>query len=197
MIAEDHYGVYPRRSAAYLRRQDTDGMDLASLIRDVPDFPQPGIVFKDITTLLQQPAALREVVDRFAERYREQDIDAVVAIESRGFIFGGALAYQLDASFVPVRKAGKLPAETLQVAYDLEYGTAEVELHLDALEPGQRVLILDDLLATGGTAAAAIQLVEKLEATVAGIAVVIELDFLHGRQKLGRYADMVHTLIHY
>ena len=172
-------------------------MDLASLIRDVPDFPQPGIVFKDITTLLQQPAALREVVDRFAERYREQDIDAVVAIESRGFIFGGALAYQLDASFVPVRKAGKLPAETLQVAYDLEYGTAEVELHLDALEPGQRVLILDDLLATGGTAAAAIQLVEKLEATVAGIAVVIELDFLHGRQKLGRYADMVHTLIHY
>ena len=172
-------------------------MDLASLIRDVPDFPQPGIVFKDITTLLQQPAALREVVDRFAAHYREQDIDAVVAIESRGFIFGGALAYQLDASFVPVRKAGKLPAETLQVSYYLEYGTAEVELHLDALEPGQRVLILDDLLATGGTAAAAIQLVEKLEATVAGIAVVIELDFLHGRQKLGRYADMVHTLIHY
>ena len=172
-------------------------MDLASLIRDVPDFPQPGIVFKDITTLLQQPAALREVVDRFAAHYRDQRIDAVVAIESRGFIFGGALAYQLDASFVPVRKAGKLPAETLQVSYYLEYGTAEVELHLDALEPGQRVLILDDLLATGGTAAAAIQLVEKLGATVAGIAFVIELDFLHGRQKLGRHADLIHTLIHY
>lgn len=172
-------------------------MDLASLIRDVPDFPQPGIVFKDITTLLQQPAALREVVDRFAAHYREQDIDAVVAIESRGFIFGGALAYQLNTSFVPVRKAGKLPAETLQVSYYLEYGSAEVELHLDALEPGQRVLILDDLLATGGTAAAAIQLVEGLGATVAGIAVVIELDFLHGRQKLGRYADTIYTLIHY
>lgn len=172
-------------------------MDLASLIRDVPDYPQPGIVFKDITTLLQEPAALRAVVDRFAAHYREQDIDAVVAIESRGFIFGGALAYQLDASFVPVRKAGKLPAKTLQVAYYLEYGTAEVELHLDALEPGQRVLILDDLLATGGTAAAAVQLVEKLGATVVGIAFVIELDFLHGRQKLGRHADLIHTLIHY
>lgn len=172
-------------------------MDLASLIRDVPDFPQPGIVFKDITTLLQQPAALREVVDRFAAHYREQSIDAVVAIESRGFIFGGALAYQLNTSFVPVRKAGKLPAETLQVSYYLEYGTAEVELHLDALAPGQRVLILDDLLATGGTAAAAVQLVEKLGATVAGIAVVIELDFLHGRQKLGRHAGLIHTLVHY
>ena len=172
-------------------------MDLASLIRDVPDFPQPGIVFKDITPLLQQSAALRAVVDRFAAHYREQRIDAVVAIESRGFIFGGALAYQLNAGFVPVRKAGKLPAETLQVAYYLEYGTAEVELHLDALEPGQRVLILDDLLATGGTAAATVRLVEALGATIAGIAVVIELDFLHGRQKLGRYADMIYTLIHY
>ena len=197
MIAEDHYGVYPRRSYAYLRRKDTDGMDLAGLIRDVPDFPQPGIVFKDITTLLQQPAALREVVDRFAAHYREQRIDAVVAIESRGFIFGGALAYQLDASFVPVRKAGKLPAETVRVAYDLEYGSAEVELHRDALQPGQRALILDDLLATGGTAAASIELVEALGATVAGIAFVIELDFLHGRQKLGRHADLIHTLIHY
>lgn len=172
-------------------------MDLASLIRDVPDFPQPGIVFKDITTLLQQPAALREVVDRFAAHYREQRLDAVVAIESRGFIFGGALAYQLDTSFVPVRKAGKLPAETVQVAYELEYGSAEVELHRDALQPGQRALILDDLLATGGTAAAAVQLVEELGATVAGIAFVIELGFLHGRQKLGRHADLIHTLIHY
>ncbi len=172
-------------------------MDLARLIREVPDFPQPGIFFKDITPLLQQPAALRAVVDRFAAHYRDQQIDAVVAIESRGFIFGGALAYRIDASFVPVRKAGKLPAETLQVAYYLEYGSAEVELHRDALEPGQRVLILDDLLATGGTAAASIQLVEELGATVAGIAFVIELDFLHGREQLGRYADMIYSLIHY
>ncbi|MAG36069.1 MAG: adenine phosphoribosyltransferase [Dehalococcoidia bacterium] len=172
-------------------------MDLASLIRDVPDFPQPGIVFKDITTLLQRPAALREVVDRFTAHYRDQHIDAVVAIESRGFIFGGALAYQLDASFVPVRKAGKLPAETARVAYELEYGSAEVQIHRDALEPGQRALILDDLLATGGTAAATALLVEGLRAAVAGIAFVIELDFLQGRQKLGRYADVIHTLIHY
>lgn len=170
-------------------------MDLAALIRDVPDFPQAGILFKDISTLLQQPAALREAIDRLAAPHREQHLDAVVAIESRGFIFGGAIAQQLGAGFVPVRKAGKLPAETHRVSYELEYGSAALEIHRDALRPGQRVLIVDDLLATGGSAAAAVQLVERLGAVVAGIAFLIELDFLHGRRKLEGYD--IHTLIHY
>lgn len=172
-------------------------MDLASLIRDVPDFPQPGIVFKDITTLLQEPSAFKEVIDLFTAHYGSQGIDAVVAIEARGFIFGGALASQIGASFVPVRKAGKLPSKTLSVTYDLEYGNAELAIHSDALHRGDRVLVIDDLLATGGTALAATQLVEKLGADVVGITFVIELNFLNGRKKLGRYAHMIHSLIHY
>jgi adenine phosphoribosyltransferase len=170
-------------------------IDLTQFIRNVPDFPVPGIQFKDITPLLQHPPAFKQVLDIFSERYRERNLDAIVAIESRGFIFGAALAYILDVGMVPVRKAGKLPADTYVVEYELEYGTNKIEIHRDALQPGARVLIIDDLLATGGTTAATCELVEKLGAVIDEIAFVIELDFLHGRDKLQKYT--VHTLIHF
>ncbi len=170
-------------------------MDLASLIRDVPDFPVPGILFKDITTLLRNAAALREVVTRLAEHYANAQVDMVAAIESRGFIFGAPLAVQLGAGFVPVRKPGKLPAQTISDSYTLEYGTNTLEMHVDAIQPGQRVLVVDDLLATGGSARAAVNLVEQLGGKVVGLAFVVELDFLNGRQKLAGYP--VHSLIHY
>ena len=161
--------------------------DLAKQIRDVPDFPKKGILFKDITTLLKDPTAFRAAVDRLADRFADQKVDLVVGIESRGFIFGGAVAYKLGAGFVPVRKPGKLPAETLKEEYALEYGTDAVEIHTDAIRPGQRVLVVDDLLATGGTMAATCRLMEKLEATIVAVAFLIELTFLAGRDKLGEY----------
>jgi adenine phosphoribosyltransferase len=159
-------------------------MELREWIRDVPDFPKPGIIFKDITTLLKEQTAFQRAIDLFVDHYKDKKIDRIVAIESRGFIFGSALAYQLHAGFVPVRKPKKLPAKTERVEYELEYGSDCVEIHADALEPGQQILIVDDLLATGGTAAAVVQLVEKLRAQVLGLAFLIELTFLKGRSKL-------------
>ena len=155
------------------------------LIRCVPDFPKKGILFYDITTLLKNAHALKEVLDELGSHYRSQKIDLVVGIESRGFIFAPALACQLGAGFVPVRKPGKLPAETIKVTYDLEYGTDTLEIHKDAIQKGQRVLIVDDLWATGGTAAAVTQLIRQLGGEVAGLAFLVELDFLNGRKKLG------------
>ncbi|OGO06938.1 MAG: adenine phosphoribosyltransferase [Chloroflexi bacterium RBG_13_56_8] len=162
-------------------------MNLASLIRDVPDFPVEGVLFKDITTLLQNPKAFHEAVDRLAAHYADRKIDQVVSIESRGFIFGAPLAYKLGAGLVPIRKPGKLPAKTISMDYSLEYGTSTLEMHVDAIEPGQKVLLVDDLLATGGSARAAIQLVEKLGGVVVGAAFLIELDFLHGAKQLEGY----------
>jgi len=162
-------------------------VDLASFIRDIPDFPVEGILFKDITPLLQNPQAFREAIDQLAARYKDRAIDQVVAIESRGFIFGAPLAYKLGAGFIPVRKPGKLPAETISVEYTLEYGTNTLEMHKDALKPGDRVLLVDDLLATGGSARAAANLIEQLGGKVEGIAFLIELEFLHGRSKLEGY----------
>jgi adenine phosphoribosyltransferase len=157
---------------------------LKGYIRAVPDYPQPGILFRDITPLLQNAQALRFAIDRLAERYRGAGIDAVVGIESRGFIFGTPLAYLLDVGFVPVRKKGKLPAETITIQYDLEYGSNVLEIHTDALHPGQRVLIVDDLLATGGTTEGTVRLVESLGAHVVSLAFLIELADLQGRTRL-------------
>ena len=159
-------------------------MDLKSLIRDVPDFPSPGIVFKDITPLLQDPGAVRHAVSLLADRYRSDGVDAVVGIESRGFIFGVPLALELGVAFAPARKAGKLPRETVSAEYALEYGSALMELHADALPAGGRVLLADDVLATGGTMAAARDLVVRLGGEVVGAAVLMELSFLNGRDKL-------------
>lgn len=161
--------------------------ELCDYIRDVPDFPKPGIVFKDITPLLANAAALKEAVSRIAEHYRNSQVDLVVAAEARGFIFGGALAVELGAGFVPLRKPGKLPWQTVRQTYDLEYGTDALEMHADAIRPGARLLMLDDLLATGGTMAAACRLVEGLGGVIVGCAFVIELAFLHGRDKLPGY----------
>lgn len=158
---------------------------LNSLMRNVPDFPKPGILFKDITPMLADAKAMHVVLDALAERFVGEGIDAVIGIESRGFIFGSALALRLNAGFIPVRKPGKLPAEVDKVAYTLEYGSNELEMHKDALRPGARVVIVDDLLATGGTAAATAQLVGKQGGKVAAFAFVVELSFLEGRQKLG------------
>src|SRR5262245_5522280 len=154
------------------------------LIRSVPDFPKKGILFYDITTLLKDALALREVLGELSSRYRNQGIDLVLGIESRGFIFAPALACELGAGFVPVRKPGKLPAETIKVGYDLEYGKDTLEIHRDAIQKGQRVLVVDDLLATGGTAAAVTQLIRQLGGEVAGLAFLVELVFLNGRKKL-------------
>ncbi|MBN1994549.1 MAG: adenine phosphoribosyltransferase [Anaerolineae bacterium] len=162
-------------------------MDLASTIRSVPDFPIEGILFYDITTLLKNPTAFKESVDQLVRHYREAGVDVVAGIESRGFIFGAPLAYQLGVGFVPVRKPGKLPAETTAESYELEYGTNTIEIHVDAVEKGQKVLVVDDLLATGGTAKATCNLVEKLGGEVIGVAFVIELNFLKGREKLQGY----------
>lgn len=159
--------------------------DIEALIRNVPDFPLPGIQFKDITTLLRDGPAFREVVERMAEPWRDTEIDIVAGVESRGFIFAAPVAYLLGAGLVPIRKPGKLPAETIEVSYALEYGTNTLQVHRDALAPGARVLLVDDLLATGGTIAAAAKLVEQLGAIVAGYAFAIELGFLNGRELLG------------
>jgi adenine phosphoribosyltransferase len=169
--------------------------DFKQLIRNVPDFPKKGILFYDITTLLKDAAALREVLDLLASRYAKQQIDLVLGVESRGFIFAPTLAYRLGAGFVPVRKPGKLPAETLKVTYDLEYGKDTLEVHKDAIQKGQRVLVVDDLLATGGTGVAAIQLIEQLGGKVVGLAFLVELEFLNGRKRLNGYD--VYSLLRY
>ena len=168
---------------------------LKGLIRTVPDFPKPGILFYDITTLLKDKAGFAHMIDAFAAHYIGKNIDLVLGTEARGFIFAPAIAYRLNAGFVPVRKPKKLPAEVAKVSYDLEYGSDSLEIHLDAVKPGQRVLLVDDLLATGGTMAATVQLVEKLGGVVFGIAFAIELDFLKGRSKLANYD--VYSLLHY
>jgi adenine phosphoribosyltransferase len=161
-----------------------DCNSLKSLIREVPDFPKKGILFYDITTLLKDKTGFAQLIDALAEHYMEKKIDLVVGIEARGFIFGPALAYRLGAGFVPVRKPKKLPAETAKVTYDLEYGTDTLEIHKDAVKKGQRVVIVDDLLATGGTAKACMDLVQSLGGEVAGLGFAVELTFLNGRQRL-------------
>jgi adenine phosphoribosyltransferase len=168
---------------------------LKAMVRTVPDFPKPGILFYDVTTLLKDRKGFAELIDALAAHYIGKDIDVVLGIEARGFIFGPALAYRLNAGFVPVRKPKKLPAEVIRVSYDLEYGSDALEMHKDAIEPGQKVLLVDDLLATGGTMEATIRLVEQLGGTVAGLAFAVELDFLKGRE---RFPDHdVFSLLHY
>ncbi len=162
-------------------------MNFASLIRSIPDFPVKGILFRDITTLVRDGEAFQDVVDAMVEHYIDTDIDVIVGIEARGWIFGAPLAYELGAGFVPVRKPSKLPAEKISVSYSLEYGTNTLEMHKDALAPGTKVLLVDDLLATGGSAKAAVDLVEKLGGQVVGTAFLIELKDLHGRDKLKGY----------
>ncbi|MFB3916733.1 MAG: adenine phosphoribosyltransferase [Terriglobales bacterium] len=168
---------------------------LKSLIRGVPDFPKPGILFYDITTLLKDRLGFAKLIDAMSEYYLNKDVDLVMGIEARGFIFGPALAYRLNAGFVPIRKPKKLPAETLRWTYALEYGSDTLEVHKDAIQPGQRVVIVDDLLATGGTAQASVNLAKALGGQIVGLAFVIELDMLKGRDKLAGY-DVL-SLIHY
>ena len=173
-------------------------MDVAALrakIRDIKDFPTEGILFKDITTLLKDVPAWRYAVDSLASHYQKDKVDVVVGVESRGFIFGGAIAHQLNAGFVPVRKLGKLPGKTIEVEYELEYGRDALAMHEDAITSGQRVLAVDDLLATGGTMGATLRLVEQLGGKVVGVAFMIELAFLKGREKLKNYP--LHALITY
>jgi len=165
----------------------TTNLLACSLIRDIPDFPQPGIIFKDITPVLQDPKALAEVIDKFCEYAAETNPDVIVGIESRGFMFGAPVAVKLGKSFVPVRKIGKLPHDTIKCEYALEYGTNTVEMHRDAIKPGQTALIIDDLLATGGTASASARLVEELGGRVVGLCFLVELDFLKGRDNLSGY----------
>jgi adenine phosphoribosyltransferase len=164
-------------------------------IRDVPDFPKPGILFKDITPLLQNAGIFASTIQEMAIPYRNFKVDAIVGIESRGFIFGSALARELQVGFVPIRKPGKLPFHTIYSEYDLEYGTDKIEIHTDAIKPGQRVVVVDDLLATGGTMAAACDLVNRLHGQIVGISFLIELKFLEGRKKINGYD--VHALIQY
>jgi adenine phosphoribosyltransferase len=172
-----------------------DCVELKKLIREISDFPKKGILFYDITTLLKDRTGFARLIDALSENYIGKEIDLVLGMEARGFIFAPALAYRLNAGFVPVRKPGKLPAETAKVSYDLEYGSNELEVHKDAIGKGQRVLIVDDLLATGGTAAATAELASGLGAEIAGLAFVVELDFLKGREKLTKYD--VFSLLHY
>lgn len=169
--------------------------DLKTYIREVPNFPKEGILFYDITTLLQNPLALRMTVDRFVWMFSRKRIDKVVGIESRGFMFGPIVAYDLNAGFVPVRKPGKLPYQKIKETYELEYGSDTIEMHSDAISPGEQVLIVDDLIATGGTALAAARMVESLGGIVAGFGFIVELTFLPGRQKLAGYE--VESLIQY
>src|SRR5438045_8046851 len=168
---------------------------LKQLIREVPDFPKKGILFYDITTLLKDKVGFATLIDSLSEHYLDRTIDLVLGIEARGFIFGPALAYRLNAGFVPIRKPRKLPAETVKWTYDLEYGTDTLEIHKDAIRPGQRVIIVDDLLATGGTANACMQLAQSLGAKVEGMGFVVELDFLSGWKKFDGRA--VFSLLHY
>jgi adenine phosphoribosyltransferase len=164
-------------------------------IRNIPDFPRKGIGFKDITTLLKDGDLFAEAIDYMYDHYRDKKIDLITAIESRGFIFGAALAYKLNIGFIPIRKAGKLPGETISESYQLEYGTDSLEIHKDAIKPGNKVLLVDDLLATGGSAKAACNMIERLNGIITGIVFLIELSFLHGREKLKKYD--IHTLINF
>jgi adenine phosphoribosyltransferase len=168
---------------------------LKALVRTIPDFPKPGILFYDITTLLKDPKGFATLIDALAQYYMDKEIDLVLGIEARGFIFGPALAYRLNAGFVPVRKPKKLPGPTVRVTYDLEYGSDVLEIHADAIEPGQRVVLVDDLLATGGTMEATIKLVQQLGGEIAGLGFAIELDFLKGRDRFKEYD--VFSLLHY
>ncbi len=162
--------------------------ELRAKIREIPDFPKPGILFYDITTLLKDPVAYRAAIDAMLAPYAGMAIDIVVGMESRGFIFSAPMAYQLGAGLVPVRKLGKLPAETISVEYALEYGSNTLEVHRDAIQPGQKVLIVDDLLATGGTVNGTVELVQRLRGEIAGLAFLVELGFLKGRDRLAGYA---------
>ncbi len=170
-------------------------MDYKSLIREVPDFPKPGILFYDITTLLKDGTAFRSIVDELTFRYREKRIAKVIGIESRGFIFGAPLAYRIGAGFIPVRKPGKLPAHTFEVQYNLEYGSTSLAIHRDAIEEGEQVLIVDDLLATGGTASATVKLVHQLGGRMVGLVFLVELAALKGREKLN--GCDIHSLVTY
>lgn len=166
-------------------------------IRDVPDFPKPGILFKDITPLLLDPKLGKLIVEEFIEKLQGTKVDAILGVESRGFLFGYLLAVEMDLPFIPIRKSGKLPSKTVGVEYALEYGTAKVEMHEDALRPGMNVIIHDDLLATGGTAAAAAQLATMMKANVSAFTFVVELDFLNGRKALNEYSDNIISLVNY
>jgi adenine phosphoribosyltransferase len=168
---------------------------LKALVRTVPDFPKPGILFYDITTLLKDKTGFAQMIDALAAHYLTQQIDLVLGIEARGFIFGPALAYRLNAGFVPVRKPRKLPAPVARVTYDLEYGSDSLEIHLDAIQPGQKVVLVDDLLATGGTMEATVKLVKQLGGQIAGLGFAVELDFLKGRERFAEYD--VFSLLHY
>ncbi len=168
---------------------------LKSLVRTVPDFPKPGILFYDVTTLLKDRKGFAALIDGLSSHYAADDVDLVLGIEARGFIFGPALAYRLNAGFVPVRKPKKLPAEVIRVSYDLEYGSDTLEIHKDAIASGQKVLLVDDLLATGGTMQATLQLVKQLGGVVAGMAFAVELDFLKGRQRFPEHN--IFSLLHY
>lgn len=170
-------------------------MTLADKIRNVPDFPKPGIGFKDITTLIGDGGALHEAVKQMLDRFKNHKIDKIIGIESRGFIFAAAMAYELGIGMIPVRKPGKLPYKTISESYELEYGTDSLELHIDAIEKGERILVVDDLLATGGTVEATFKLVEKLDGRVVGGAFLIELDILGARKRLGDYK--IESLIHF
>jgi adenine phosphoribosyltransferase len=176
-------------------QKPVDVESLKALVRTVPDFPKPGILFYDITTLLKDKTGFAQMIDAMAAHYLSQRIDLVLGIEARGFIFGPALAYRLNAGFVPVRKPRKLPAPVARVTYDLEYGTDTLEIHLDAIRPGQKVILVDDLLATGGTMDATVKLVKQLGGEIAGLGFAVELDFLKGRERFADYD--VFSLLHY
>ena len=185
----------PTNQAGAAKPSEHSSEHLKTLVRTVPDFPKPGILFYDITTLLKDRKGFASLIDALAAHYIGMDIDVVLGIEARGFIFGPALAYRLNAGFAPVRKPKKLPAEVIRVSYDLEYGSDALELHKDAIAPGQRVLLVDDLLATGGTMDATLQLVKQLGGEVAGLAFAVELDFLKGRERFPEYD--IFSLLHY
>ncbi|MCJ7993523.1 adenine phosphoribosyltransferase [Rhizobium cremeum] len=172
-------------------------LELASSIRSIPDYPKPGIIFRDITTLLGNPRAFRRAVDELVQPYAGLKIDKIAGMEARGFILGGAVAHQLSAGFVPIRKKGKLPHETVRVAYSLEYGVDEMEMHVDAVEPGQKVILVDDLIATGGTAVGAVELLRKIGADVISACFVIDLPDLGGRKKLEDLGVEVRTLVEF
>ncbi len=172
-------------------------LELASSIRSIPDYPKPGIIFRDITTLLGNPRAFRRAVDELVQPYAGMKIAKVAGMEARGYIRGGALAHQLSAGFVPIRKKGKLPHETVSIAYSLEYGVDEMEMHIDAVEPGEKVILCDDLIATGGTAVGAVQLLRKIGADVVSACFVIDLPDLGGRQKLEALGVEVRTLVEF
>ncbi len=180
----------------FLRKtHNTKMQELKHKIRDIPDFPKPGIVFKDITPLLTDPDALRLAIKQLTQPFLDREITAVAGMEARGFIFGSLVAWEMNLPFIPLRKPGKLPYDKKSVAYDLEYGSSSLEIHSDALTKNDRVLLIDDLLATGGTAKASCELIEKLGATVEALAFIVELDFLHGKEKLSTYE--IHSLLHY